>query len=219
MYGTEYEQEVLLGINLLLGMEAIVAILAIVGFILFAEVMEEQLAATNRRFAIVGGFLEQLATDVLFGHRFAFHELLQLLEVLACEEGDASTFTSITPGTTRFLIITFEALGYVVMDDETHVGFVDAHAKGNRCHDDIDTLHDEVVLCLGAHLALKTCMVGGGLDVVGLENLGQFLHLLTAQAIDDAALAFVLPDEADDVLIDFLGLWTHFVIKVRAIER
>ena len=34
------------------------------------------------------------------------------------------------------------------MDDETHVGFVYSHAKGNGSHNDINILHEELILCL-----------------------------------------------------------------------
>ena len=84
-----------LGINFLLGVEAVVAITAVVGFVLFSKIVEKEFAAANGRFAIVGGLLEELAADVLLGHGFAFHEFFQLLEILAGEEGNALTFASV----------------------------------------------------------------------------------------------------------------------------
>ena len=62
-------------------------------------------------------------------------------------------------------------------------------------------------------------MIGSGLDVVGLQNLCQLLHLLTRQTVDDTALAGMLLDELDDVLINILRLRTYLVIQVRTVER
>ena len=64
------------------------------------------------------------------------------------------------------------------MDDKAHVGFVDTHSKGNGCHDDVDALHQEVILRLRTQRGFKTSMIGCCLDVVGTQNLGKFLHLL-----------------------------------------
>ena len=54
------------------------------------------------------------------------------------------------------------------MDYETHIRFVDSHTEGNRCHDDIQFLHEEVVLCPGACLGVEPGMIGCGLYVIGL---------------------------------------------------
>ena len=62
-------------------------------------------------------------------------------------------------------------------------------------------------------------MVGQRLDVVEAQHLGQFLHLLAAQAIDDARLALVALDELDDLAVHVLGLGTHLIIKVGTVER
>ena len=61
-------------------------------------------------------------------------------------------------------------------------------------------------------------MVGPGLDAVSLKQLGQLLDLLAAQAVDDAALALVLLDEADDVAVHVV-LGPDFVVEVGPVER
>ena len=45
-------------------------------------------------------------------------------------------------------------------------------------------------------------MIGSSLNVVGLQHLSQFLDLLARQAIDDTTLAWILLDEANDLLVD-----------------
>ena len=62
-------------------------------------------------------------------------------------------------------------------------------------------------------------MIGGSLDVVGLQHGCQLLHLLARQAVHDAALAGVLLDEADNLLVDILRFLAHFIVEVRTIER
>ena len=66
--------------------------------------------------------------------------------------------------------------------------------------------------------AVHPGVVGQRPDAVGHEQLGQLLDLLAAQAVDDAALALVLLDEADDVVVDVV-LGPDFVVEVRAVER
>ena len=105
------------------------------------------------------------------------------------------------------------------MDDKAYVRLVDAHAEGDGSHDDVNLLHQEVVLCLRTQRRLKTGMVGGCLDIVGLQYFRQLLHLLARQTVDDAALAGVQLDEADDVLVDIDGLGTYLVIEVGTVER
>ena len=74
------------------------------------------------------------------------------------------------------------------MDDETHVGLVNAHTEGYRSHDDVNLLHEEVVLRLRTCTGVQSSMIGCRLDFVGLQYLCQFLYFLARQAIDDATL-------------------------------
>ena len=62
-------------------------------------------------------------------------------------------------------------------------------------------------------------MVCGCLDTVYTQYLSQLLHLLTRQAVDDAALAGVLLDKLDDILVYILCLGTYLVVQVRTVER
>ena len=62
-------------------------------------------------------------------------------------------------------------------------------------------------------------MISSRPDVVGFQYLSQFLHLLSRQTVDDAALSWVLFDETDDILVDLIGLGAHLIIEVRTVER
>ncbi len=61
-------------------------------------------------------------------------------------------------------------------------------------------------------------MISVGPDTVGRKQLGEFLHFLSAQTIDDAALALVLLDEADDFTVDVM-FGPDFVVEIRPVER
>ena len=65
----------------------------------------------------------------------------------------------------------------------------------------ISALVQEGILVVGSCLCIHTCVVGQGLDAVGYEQLGQLLNLFTAKAVDDATLAIVLLDKANDVVV------------------
>ena len=177
--GLEHDDESVLALALLLRMQAVVAVLAVVLVVFLTEVMQQHLATAHTRLGIGGSLLQQLATDVLLGHRLSLHELLELLQVLIGIEGDADALAAVATGTSRLLVVAFEALRDVVVDDEAYVGFVDAHAKSNGCDDDIDSFHEEVVLRLGTCLRVEASMIGCGLDFIGLQHGSQLLHLLS----------------------------------------
>ena len=87
------------------------------------------------------------------------------------------------------------------MDNIAHIGLVDTHTKSDGCDDDINSLVEEGILVVGTGLGIHTSVISQGLDAVGYEQFGQLLDLLTAQAVDNAALAVVLLDKANDVVV------------------
>ena len=105
------------------------------------------------------------------------------------------------------------------MYHKAHVGLIYTHAKGDGGHNDIDILHQEVVLRLCPGGRVKSGMIGCCLDIIGTKDGSEFFHLLPRQAIDDAALSRMLLDKPDDILIDILRLGPYLVIEVRTIER
>ena len=148
--------------------------------------MEQCFSTAHRRFGIGLGFLEKQSSNLLFGDGLALHKLLKLDEVFFTIERDTFAFTTITTCTSSLLIVAFEALGHVVVDDITHIGFVDAHSESDGSYDDIDIFLEEGVLILAAHSRVHAGMIGQRLDVVGLKYLGEFLNLLAREAIDDS---------------------------------
>ena len=180
--------------------------------------MQQRLAAAHRTLGVGNRLQQQQLADLLFGDGLALHELLEFLDVLVTVKGQAVALAAVAAGTARLLIIAFERLGNVVVDDIAHVGFVDAHAEGDRGDDDLHALHQEVVLIGGARRRIHPGVVGQRPDAVGHEQLGQLLDLLAAQAVDDAALALVLLDVTDNLPVHIV-LGPDFVIQVGAVER
>ena len=64
------------------------------------------------------------------------------------------------------------------MDYEAHVGLVDAHAEGYGGYNHVDAFHEEVVLCSGTGVGVKSRMICRRLDVVCPQYGSEFLHFL-----------------------------------------
>ena len=206
------------GIDLRFGIAAVVAVSAVVLAIFLAEIVQQRLAAAHRTLGIGDRLLQEQFPDLLFGDGFALHELFEFLNILVAVKGQAVALAAVTSGASCLLVVSFERLRDVVVDHVTHVGLVDAHAEGDRGDNHLDALHEEVVLIGSARRGIHARMVGLGTDSVGDEQFGELLDLLAAQTVDDPALALVLLDEADDVVVDVV-LRADLVVKVRAVER
>ena len=216
--GMQHDEQCLASFESFLWMQTVVTIVAVVGGIVFAEVMQQQLAAAQRRLGVGGGLFQQLSPDVLFGGGLAVHELLEFPQVVLAEEGDAVSLSPVASGASRLLIVALKTLRNVVVHDKTHIGFVDSHAEGDGCDNHIYALHKEVVLRLRARCRVESCVVRRRLDVVCLEHGSEFLHLFARDAIDDTALALVLLDVFYYLFVDVLALLPHFIIEVGAVE-
>ena len=216
--GIENCHQLFTGLNLRLGMQTVVTVAAIVLGIHLSKVMEQHLTTTDARLCIGGSLHKQLASDILFCHRLTLHKLIEFLQILIRIESDTQSLATIATCTTSLLIIAFQRLGDIIMDHETDIGFVNTHTKGNSRYDHIDVLHQEIILRLRSGGGIQSCMIGSGFDFIGFQDSRQFFHLLPRQAIDNAALARMLLNELDNILIHLLGLGTHLIIKVRTVE-
>ena len=111
-----------------------------------AEVLEDVLSPGGWCLGIAGHLLQELQADFALCDGLSGKELLQLLHVLQTVKGDAVTFATIPTSPARLLIVGFERLRHVVMDDIPDVGLVDAHSEGNGRDDHIHVLHEELIL-------------------------------------------------------------------------
>ena len=93
----------------------------------------------------------------------------------------------------RLLVVGLDALGHVVMDDVTHVGLVDTHAKGVGGDHHLNIVVDKGALALAAGVITHAGMVAANANAAGAQSLGklscQRIDGLAGRAIHDAALA------------------------------
>ena len=104
------------------------------------------------------------------------------------------------------------------MNHKAHVRFIYTHTEGDCRNNDVNWLHQEIVLRLRARLRIHSCVIGCGFYIVGAKHLSQFFYFLTTQAVNNPTLSFVVVDISDNVLIDVFCLWAYFVIEVGTVE-
>ena len=184
---------------------------------LLAEVVQQLPAAAHRRLGVVGHLGQQLVGVVALGHRLVLAELFQLENVVVAVEHQAVAFQAVAAAAAGFLVVALDGLGRVVVNHEAHVGLVDAHAEGDGGHNHVALLVQERVLVVDAHLLVEAGVVGAGAHVVHAQQLGNFLHLLAAQAVNDAGLALVLLHVLNQLLFGVV-LGAHLVVEIGAVE-
>ena len=160
-------------------MQAIVTIMTVLLSIVLTKIMHQHLTTTDTGLCICGRLSQQLAANILLCHRLTFHKLVELLQVLMGIERDTHALATVTTGTSRFLIVALQRLRNIVVNHKTYIRLIDTHTKGDGSHYDIDTLHQEVILCLRPEPRFQSCMIGSCLDIVGFQDLCQFFHLLS----------------------------------------
>ena len=154
---------------------------------------------------------------VALGHRLVFTEFFELQNVVVAVEHQAVAFQAVAAAAAGFLVVALDGFGRVIVNHEAHVGLVDAHAEGDGGHNHVALLVQERVLVVDAHLLVEAGVVGAGAHVVHAQQLGNFLHLLAAQAINDAGLALVPLHVLNELLFGVV-LGAHLVVEVGAVE-
>ena len=161
----------------MLGLAAVVAGAAVVLVVGLAEIVQQDAPAAQTRLGVVFRLAQELAADLLLGEGFALHKLVELLEIQRAVERHTEALAAVSAGASGLLVVALQALGDVVVDDVAHIGLVDTHAEGDGGHDDVDALHDEVVLRLGPLCAVHAGMIRTRIDIVRTKHLGQLFHL------------------------------------------
>ena len=132
----------------------------------------------------IGQLVVHLADEVFLGKRVA-DALLQLRQVRVVVEQHGVGFLSVAPGASCLLEVGFDAAGAVDVDDQSHVGLVDAHAEGVGSHDDalagVGPLFLVRVLCGIIHSGVEI----GGIQSLAAQHLGIFAGTAAASDIDD----------------------------------
>jgi len=95
---------------------------------------------------------------------------------------------AIAAGAARFLIVGLHAAGDFIMNHESHVRAVDAHAEGVGGDRDVRLAGDENLLGAGAFLLAHAAMIGDAFDAPAGERFGHGIDFFPRRAIDDAGL-------------------------------
>ena len=166
-------------VNLFLALDAaaVITVAAVFGRVGLTEIIEQRHAPADIRFGISGHIAQVLAGVAAFGFIFVFDKVLDLVRVGIAVEQQAVRRQSIAPGAPDLLIITLDIARQVVVQDKAHVGFVDAHAEGNRGDDDLHVVTDEQFLVLLAHLVFQPGVIGTHRKAAPRQHICQFFHL------------------------------------------
>lgn len=130
---------------------------------------------------------------------------------------------TISTSTASLLVERVEGLGEGKMDDKADISFVDTEAKGDRGHDDLDSIVGP--FSLGPCLLGRgdVCVVRCSPDPMGLDSLSDLVGFLLREAVDDATWGLVgvfgldeLHDLPHQILVT-LGLWSHLVKEIGSV--
>ena len=141
-----------------------------------------------------------------------------LEEVRRRVDEHALRLEAVAPGSSRFLLIVFERLRRAGVDDEPHVGSIDAHAEGDGGDDDVGVLVEERVLIPAALVVGKPGVVRPGADAGLGQPRRQRIDLTPRRAVDDARLAAVTREDVEQLALQIRAR-EDAVEEIRPVER
>ena len=124
---------------------------------------------------------------------------------------------AIASGAAQFLVIFLHIAGQVGVKDVAHVGFVDAHAKGDGGHHDDARLGHEGLLVGGPLGAVESRVVGQRAETVFHQQLRRRFRFLARQAVNDAAVCGPPPDEIQKPTLPLAPRF-HGQVDIRPVE-
>src|SRR5437879_8509607 len=141
---------------------------------------------------------------LLFGISFLIDELVLLDSIARIEQEHAFAGQTVAARAAGFLIITFDVLGQIVMDDKPDIGFVDAHAESDCGTDDSHFISQEKFLVTVALFRRQTGMIWFGSDPICAKPFGQIFSGLAGLAINDTAFFGPTFEEIVQLLVRLL---------------
>ena len=180
----------------LAGRQAIVATAA-VGFRKgLAEVFEQRGPSAGRDFRVAHHLLQLLAGDALFLRVGLFLDELRLLDhVAGAEQQQTFARQPVASGAARLLVVALDVLRQIVMNHESDIRFVDAHAERNGGANHADFIAQKQFLVAGAVVGLQAGVIRRGLHAIGVQPRGDALGRLAALAVNDPAHLRARADE------------------------
>src|SRR5688572_16332566 len=125
------------------------------------------------------------------GNAFLFPLLLadkvvDLGDIRITVEEQAVGRQTVASGAADFLIVTFDALRQIEVNDKTYIGFVDAHAERDRGNDDLYIVANEGFLIPPPLRIVQACMIRTNRIPLRGERRSKIIHLPAREAIDNA---------------------------------
>ena len=124
---------------------------------------------------------------------------------------------SIPSGTADLLVITFNALGQIIMQNKSDIGFIDSHSKGDGRHNDLNIFADKVFLVPPALDIREPGMIGFYGKACFGQGFCEIIHLFSSQAVNDPRLIGELFDEFGG-LQDRICFWRNLEEKIYSVE-
>ena len=116
---------------------------------------------------------------------------LRILNGIAgAEKQQTFAWQSISTCASRLLIIAFDVFRQIVVNDEAHVRFVDAHAEGDGGANHADFVANEEFLIGRARLRIEACVIRRGFDPVRAQTRRDILRAISALAVNDSAITW-----------------------------
>src|SRR5690625_6500158 len=101
------------------------------------EIVQERFPATFIILQIIDQILQMFLSDRLLFTLFLIDEILDLLFIRITVEQETIGLQTVSSRTADLLIIGFNILRHVVVQDEPYVGLVDTNPKGDSRNDDM----------------------------------------------------------------------------------
>ena len=149
--------------------------------------------------------------------RFFVNERCLLDRIARTEQQNAFARQTVAPRTPGFLIIALDVFRQIVVDDKTHVRFVDAHAERDGRADDPDIVAQKKFLMFAAFLGREAGVIRFGPDAVFVQALGHAFGCLAREAINDAAFLRTRAQKFKE-LIERLVFGDDAISKIRPVE-
>src|SRR5699024_2812586 len=111
------------------------------------------------------------------------YEIANFGSISVTEQKQAIRLQSITPGASNLLIIGFNIFRHIVMDHKAHIRLVDTHSKGNSGYNNVRFIPNKSILISHAFAFSKSGMIGKGVKTIGIQIVGQLIHLPARKAV------------------------------------
>ena len=194
--------------------QAVTAV-ATVPALVFPEIFQHVLPETVPSHAVIGHFFQALTVFFLdFQQSFLVQFLVFLVvvdeefvgaHILSAVQKDTLRGKPIPSGASCLLVVAFQILGHVVVNDIAHIRLVDAHAEGIGSYHNPFPVVNKILLVAVAFLVLQARMVAGGRKTGVIQPVTDLLHQFPGNAVDNAAVLVMLDDIGQNLPEFILG--------------